>query len=177
MKIYGLKEIMICTKDIEKSFLSNLTSKELVELIITSLEEESTTLYVYDEYQFSHNSKFNIDINYQEADTTPPVTKGFIRLVFWQELDNGEARIDCELAGNIILNLRGNTFGCMNDWGYETFNRIITNEGTELFLETESFGNEVINVCFLNFKKECLLSIEDIKFNNNLIEQWQNVNI
>jgi hypothetical protein len=178
MKINGIKEIMIFTKDLEKSFLINLTSQQLIELINTSLSEESTLTYVYNEYEFDNNSELNIKVNYQEADTTPPVPEGMVRLVFWQELDEGNVSADLiGLQGDVTLNLKGNTYGCMDDWEYQTFDSLFTNTGTELFLESESYGNEKIYVYFLNSKKECAYSIADINSNDNLDEEFEEMKL
>ncbi len=51
-QIKGIKEIMICTHDLEKEDLANLTSIKLKELINNKLQESAQLLYVYDEYGF-----------------------------------------------------------------------------------------------------------------------------
>ena len=178
MKINGIKEIMIFTKNLEKSFLKNLTSQQLTELINTSLSEESTLTYVYNEYEIDINSELNIKFNYQVADATPPVSEGMVRLVFWKELEDGNVSADLiELQGDLTLNLKGNTYGCMDDWGYQTFDSLFTNTGTELFLESESYGNEKIYVYFLNSKKECSYSIADIIYNDNLDDEFEEMKL
>ena len=173
-QIKGIKEIMICTEDLKKEDLNKLTSIKLKELINEKLLEASQLLYVYDEYAFETDSDLRIDVCYEEIDSTPVVEEGMVRLVFWQELEQCNVNIDLkELSGNVTLNLKGNTFGCMNDWGYQSFEFITSNDGTELFLESESYGDENKTIYFLNSKKECAHSINDIDNNVTFDEEFE----
>ena len=134
-QIKGIKEIMICTYDLKKKDLDKLTPIKLKELINNKLQESSQLLYVYDEYSFETDSNNSIEICYKEIDSTPVVQEGMVRLVFWKELEqcNVNANLN-ELSGNVTLNLIGNTYGCMHDWGYHSFEFIRSDDGTELFL-------------------------------------------
>lgn len=173
-QIKGIKEIMICTYDLEKEDLAKLTSIKLKEIINNKLQESSQLLYVYDEYGFDTDSALSIEVCYEEIDSTPVVQEGMVRLVFWQELEQCNVNADLnELSGNVTLNLKGNTYGCMSDWGYQSFEFITSNDGTELFLESESYGDENKTIYFLNSKKECAYSINDIDNNITFDEEFE----
>ena len=175
-QIKGIKEIMICTEDLQKEDLDKLTSIQLKELINNKLLEASQILYVYDEYALETDSGLNIEVIYKEGDSSPPVPEGMVRLVFWQELEQCNVNADLnELRGNVTFNLKGNTYGCMSDWGYQSFEFITTNDGTELFLESESYGDENKTIYFLNSKKECVYSINDIDNNISLDEEFEDM--
>ena len=173
-QIKGIKEIMICTEDLKKEDLDKLTSIQLKELINKKLLEASQILYVYDESAFETDFGLNIEVIYKEGDSSPPVPEGMVRLVFWQVLEQCNVNADLnELSGNVTFNLKGNTYGCMSDWGYQTFEFITSNDGTELFLESESYGDENKTIYFLNSKKECAYSINDIDNNISLDEEYE----
>ena len=74
-QIKGIKEIMICTHDLEKEDLDNLTSIKLKELINNKLQESAQLLYVYDEYGFEADSALSIEVCYEEIDSTPSRTR------------------------------------------------------------------------------------------------------
>jgi len=114
-KIKGIKEIMICTHDLEKADLGKLTSIKLKELINNKLLESSQLLYVYDEHSFETDSALSIEVCYEGVDSTPVVKEGMVRLVFWQELEQCNVNADLnELSGNVTLNLKGNTIGAIS---------------------------------------------------------------
>jgi len=183
--INGITELRIFTDDITKEVLIKMTSEELKELINTGLINTIKSAYAYDTNNFGTDSGINIKVNYKEADKTEPIASGMLRIVALVEIPEKVA-CDYNLSdiGDLTLKINGNSFGCMNGLGYQTFEYSPEARGSEglyvLSLETNFKGGRPRNldlyknktVYFLNSKKECVYSINNLENNIRLDEKY-----
>ena len=176
--INGITKLVIFTEDITKEVLMKMTPEELKELINTGLINTRKSAYAYDAKNFGTDSGISIKVNYKEADKTEPIAEGMLRIVALAEVPEKVA-CDYNLSdiGDITLKINGNSFGCMNGLGYQTFQYSPEASGSDglyiLSLQTNFKGGRPRNlelyenktVYFLNSKKECSYSINDIDRN------------
>ena len=172
--ITGIKEIMIGSKDMSLIEFLGLSGEKIKDIIDVALLEESNLLYILDAPVFTIDNLM-VETIYINQDITHEIPEGFIRLVFWSELQNTNASMEVN-TGNIPtkLTFHGNNYGCLDDWGYSAFSMITTEKDDEVFLESESFGSETKTVYFLDSNKSCEHSIRDLDnnpdFNQEMID-------
>jgi hypothetical protein len=194
----GIRELMLFNCEINSNELLTMNHDELKSLIDSKLSEESFLVYRLDEWNgldegilnqsentnlfldeklFKHSGdeKINCKVIYNEKNQLPELNENQVRLVFWEELNESSASIDiAENIDNINLVINGNTFGCMDDWGYETFTEYsFTSAGKELdiYLSSESYGGQKEKVVYLiNSNGDCG-SIRDLDYNDNFADE------
>mgnify|MGYP001214210136 CR=1 FL=1 len=184
----GIKELMLFSHEINSNDLIAMNHEELKGLIDLKLSEESFQVYrldkgilnqpentnlFLDEKLFKHsgNGKINCKVIYNETNQLKKLTKNKIRIIAWEELE--QSNVSIELPNNledIECVINGNTFGCMDEWGFETFTEYsFTSSGKELdiSLDSESYGDQKDKVVYLiNANGDCG-SIRDIDYNDN----------
>ena len=90
-------------------------------------------------------NEIKCNVEHSEENLLPAIEENKIRLVCWEMLEETNATVDIpENISELTLKIKGNTYGCMDDWGnkaFETYSFIAGEEEKDLFFESESFGN------------------------------------
>ena len=154
-KIHGLSEIMLFHCDMDKKELFQTDRRDYSDFIDEKLLNESSQVFVLGEsfsdlkiavnFKIGDGNEINCKIEYSEENQLPAIEENKIRLVCWEMLEETNASIDIpEGINELNLKIKGNTYGCMDDWGnkaFENYSFIAGNEDQELYFESESFGN------------------------------------
>jgi len=154
-KIHGLSEIMLFHCDMDKKELFQTDRRAYSDFIDEKLLNESSQVFVLGEsfsdlkiavdFKIGDGNEINCKIEYSEENQLPAIEENKIRLVCWEMLEETNASIDIpEGISELNLKIKGNTYGCMDDWGnkaFENYSFIAENEDQELYFESESFGN------------------------------------
>ena len=154
-KIFGLSEIMLFHCDMDKKELFQTDRRDYSDFIDEKLLNESSQVFVLGEsfsdlkiavnFKIGDGNEINCKIEYSEENQLPAIEENKIRLVCWEMLEETNASIDIpEGISELNLKIKGNTYGCMDDWGnkaFENYSFIAENEDQELYFESESFGN------------------------------------
>jgi len=154
-KIHGLSEIMLFHCDMDKKELFQTDRRDYSDFIDEKLLNESSQVFVLGEsfsdlkiavdFKIGDGNEINCKIEYSEENQLPTIEENKIRLVCWEMLEETNASIDIpEGISELNLKIKGNTYGCMDDWGnkaFENYSFIAENEDQELYFESESFGN------------------------------------
>ena len=154
-KIHGLSEIMLFHCDMDKKELFQTDRRDYSDFIDEKLLNESSQVFVLGEsfsdlkivvdFKIGDGNEINCKIEYSEENQLPAIEENKIRLVCWEMLEETNASIDIpEGISELNLKIKGNTYGCMDDWGnkaFENYSFIAENEDQELYFESESFGN------------------------------------
>ena len=154
-KIHGLSEIMLFHCDMDKKELFQTDRRDYSDFIDEKLLNESSQVFVLGEsfsdlkiavnFKIGDGNEINCKIEYSEENQLPAIEENKIRLVCWEMLEETNALIDIpEGISELNLKIKGNTYGCMDDWGnkaFENYSFIAGNEDQELYFESESFGN------------------------------------
>ena len=154
-KIHGLSEIMLFHCDMDKKELFQTDRRAYSDFIDEKLLNESSQVFVLGEsfsdlkiavnFKIGDGNEINCMIEYSEENQLPAIEENKIRLVCWEMLEETNASIDIpEGISELNLKIKGNTYGCMDDWGnkaFENYSFIAENEDQELYFESESFGN------------------------------------
>ncbi len=154
-KIHGLSEIMLFHCDMDKKELFQTDRRDYSDFIDEKLLNESSQVFVLGEsfsdlkiavnFKIGDGNEINCKIEYSEENQLPAIEENKIRLVCWEMLEETNASIDIpEGISELNLKIKGNTYGCMDDWGnkaFENYSFIAGNEDQELYFESESFGN------------------------------------
>ena len=154
-KIHGLSEIMLFHCDMDKKELFQTDRRDYSDFIDEKLLNESSQVFVLGEsfsdlkiavnFKIGDGNEINCKIEYSEENQLPTIVENKIRLVCWEMLEETNASIDIpEGISELNLKIKGNTYGCMDDWGnkaFENYSFIAGNEDQELYFESESFGN------------------------------------
>jgi hypothetical protein len=154
-KIHGLSEIMLFYCDMDKKELFQTDRRDYSDFIDEKLLNESSQVFVLGEsysdnelvvdFKIGDGNEINCKIEYSEENQLPAIEENKIRLVCWEMLEETNASIDIpEGISELNLKIKGNTYGCMDEWGnkaFENYSFIAGNEDQELYFESESFGN------------------------------------
>ena len=151
-KIHGLSEIMLFHCDMDKKELFQTDRRDYSDFIDEKLLNESSQVFVLGEsaelvidFKIGEGKEINCKIEYSEENQLPAIEENKIRLVCWEMLEETNASIDIpEGTSELNLKIKGNTYGCMDEWGnkaFENYSFIAGNEDQELYFESESFGN------------------------------------
>ena len=154
-KIFGLSEIMLFHCDMDKKELFQTDRRDYSDFIDEKLLNESSQVFVLGEsfsdlkiavnFKIGDGNEINCKIEYSEENQLPAIEENKIRLVCWEMLEETNASIDIpEGISELNLKIKGNTYGCMDEWGnkaFENYSFIAENEDQELYFESESFGN------------------------------------
>ena len=154
-KIHGLSEIMLFHCDMDKKELFQTDRRDYSDFIDKKLLNESSQVFVLGEsisdnglvvdFKIGDGNKINCKIEYSEENQLPAIEENKIRLVCWEMLEETNASIDIpDGISELNLKIKGNTYGCMDEWGnkaFENYSFIAGNEDQELYFESESFGN------------------------------------
>ena len=154
-KIHGLSEIMLFHCDMDKKQLFQTDRRDYSDFIDEKLLNESSQVFVLGEsysdnellvdFKIGDGNEINCKIEYSEENQLPAIEENKIRLVCWEMLEETNASIDIpEGISELNLKIKGNTYGCMDEWGnkaFENYSFIAENEDQELYFESESFGN------------------------------------
>ena len=154
-KIYGLSEMMLFHCDMDKKELFQTDRRDYSDFIDEKLLNESSQVFVLGEsysdnelvvdFKIGDGNEINCKIEYSEENQLPAIEENKIRLVCWEMLEETNASIDIpEGISELNLKIKGNTYGCMDEWGnkaFENYSFIAENEDQELYFESESFGN------------------------------------
>tara|TARA_Y100000031_G_scaffold55554_1_gene63172 strand:- start:192 stop:596 length:405 start_codon:yes stop_codon:yes gene_type:complete len=105
-------------------------------------------------------NEIKCNVEHSEENLLPAIEENKIRLVCWEMLEETNATVDIpDNISELTLKIKGNTYGCMDDWGnkaFEAYSFIAGNEDKNLFFESESFGNaEEKLFYFLDSKGNC----------------------
>ena len=154
-KIHGLSEIMLFHCDMDKKELFQTDRRDYSDFIDEKLLNESYQVFVLGEsysdnelvvdFKIGDGNEINCKIEYSEENQLPAIEENKIRLVCWEMLEETNASIDIpDGISELNLKIKGNTYGCMDEWGnkaFENYSFIAENEDQELYFESESFGN------------------------------------
>ena len=154
-KIHGLSEIMLFHCDMDKKELFQTDRRDYSDFIDEKLLNESSQVFVLGEsysdnelvvdFKIGDGNEINCKIEYSEENQLPAIEENKIRLVCWEMLEETNASIDIpEGISELNLKIKGNTYGCMDEWGnkaFENYSFIAENEDQELYFESESFGD------------------------------------
>ena len=169
-KIHGLSEIMLFHCDMDKKELFQTDRRDYSDFIDEKLLNESSQVFVLGEsysdnelvvdFKIGDGNEINCKIEYSEENQLPAIEENKIRLVCWEMLEETNASIDIpEGISELNLKIKGNTYGCMDEWGnkaFENFSFIAKNEDQELYFESESFGDIKEKVFyFIDFNGNC----------------------
>tara|TARA_B100000787_G_scaffold101655_1_gene75143 strand:+ start:166 stop:702 length:537 start_codon:yes stop_codon:yes gene_type:complete len=139
----------------DKKELFQTDRRDYSDFIDEKLLNESSQVFVLGEsfsdlkiavnFKIGDGNEINCKIEYSEENQLPAIEENKIRLVCWEMLEETNASIDIpEGISELNLKIKGNTYGCMDDWGnkaFENYSFIAGNEDQELYFESESFGN------------------------------------
>ena len=130
-KISGLSEMMLHHCDIDKEQFLQMDAEELRALIDEKITGESLqvfalTTYIPDgkteielQFKIGDGNEIKSNVEYSEKNQLPAIEENKIRLVFWEMLEDTSATIDVpDDIGKLTLKVEGNTYGCMDEWGY-----------------------------------------------------------
>ena len=189
----GLTKIRISMEDITKESFKNMSSEELKSLIQNGLLNTRKKAYVYDTNNFGTDFGIELKVDFEESDKTQPVADGTLRIVALIEIpekvscDWDLSELDLTGVEDFTIKINGNSFGCMNSLGYQTFEfppevrgnkevyilSLDTNDKTNfkggLPVNLELYKN--MSVFILNEKKECIYSINNLENNLRLDEK------
>jgi hypothetical protein len=151
-KIFGLSEMMLFHCDMDKKELFKTERRDYSDFIDEKLLNESYQVFVLGEsaelvinFKIGDGNEINCKIEYSEENQLPAIEENKIRLVCWEMLEETNASIDIpEGISELNLKIKGNTYGCMDEWGnkaFENYSFIAGNKDQELYFESESFGN------------------------------------
>ncbi|AXE61918.1 hypothetical protein [Candidatus Thioglobus sp. NP1] len=169
-KIHGLSEIMLFHCDMDKKELFQTDRRDYSDFIDEKLLNESSQVFVLGEsysdnelvvdFKIGDGNEINCKIEYSEENQLPAIEENKIRLVCWEMLEETNASIDIpEGISELNLKIKGNTYGCMDEWGnkaFENYSFIAGNEDQELYFESESFGDIKEKVFyFIDFNGNC----------------------
>lgn len=190
----GLTKIRIFMEDITKESFKNMSSEELKVFIHNGLLNTRKKAYVYDVNNFSTDTGIELNVNFKESDKTPPVADGDLRIVSLVEIpekvtcDWNLSELDLNGIEGFTIKINGNSFGCMNSLGYQTFQfppevrgnketyilSLNTNDKTKfkggLPLNLDLYKN--MSVFVLNEMKECIYSINNLENEIRLNEKY-----
>jgi len=158
-----------------------MTPGLLKQMIASKLLDESLQVFLLDENNFSliGDKEINCKIKYTERDQLPELNENQVRLVFWEELNESSASIDiAENIDNINLVINGNTFGCMDDWGFQAFTEYSFNTSdtkVEVYFNSESYGGQKDKVVYFIGSSGNCISIGDIDNNDDFEEELSEV--
>ena len=141
--------------DMDKKELFQTDRRDYSDFIDKKLLNESCQVFVLGEsisdnglvvdFKIGDGNKINCKIEYSEENQLPAIEENKIRLVCWEMLEETNASIDIpDGISELNLKIKGNTYGCMDEWGnkaFENYSFIAENEDQELYFESESFGN------------------------------------
>ena len=154
-KVHGLSEIMIFHCDMDKDELFQTARRDYSDFIDEKILSESYQAFILRE-SYSDNglildlkigdgNEIKCNVEYSEENLLPAIEENKIRLVCWEMLEETNATIDIpDNISELTLKIKGNTYGCMDDWGnkaFEAYSFFAGNEDKNLFFESESFGN------------------------------------
>lgn len=153
----GIKELMIAEHELSIKEFTNIKPNELIQVRNRKLEEESILIYeasrsfadddsndlIY-EFSISGDSEIETEIEYIDNDADRSVKKDHVKLVFLEKLEEHNISLDLpENSDKISLKANGNYFGCLDDYGYKSFDSYelhVNNENKNIFFESESHG-------------------------------------
>ena len=184
----SIRELMLFNYEINSNELFVMEHDELKELIDKNLSEISYQVYRLDDdnlnqsentnlfldqklFKHSGDKKINCKVIYNEENRLEKLTKNKIRIISWEELE--VSNVSIELPDNLndlkcVIN--GNTFGCMDDWGFQTFTEYSftsADKKLDIYLDSESYGEQKEKVAyFINSNGDCV-SIRDLDYNDN----------
>ena len=154
-KVHGLSEIMIFHCDMDKDELFQTARRDYSDFIDEKILSESYQAFILRE-SYSDNglildlkigdgNEIKCNVEHSEENLLPAIEENKIRLVCWEMLEETNATVDIpDNISELTLKIKGNTYGCMDDWGnkaFEAYSFIAGNEDKDLFFESESFGN------------------------------------
>ena len=175
-KVFGLKELMLYETVIEEKRLIEMDAVELKTMIDDKLLNESFQVFLInrDEFELSGKRKIEVSIKFNERDHMPQIEPGHIRLVFWEELADANVQVQIPAGiDDLRLVVDGNTFGCMDDWGNETFTEyslVSKEKELDIYFESESFGEQADKVVYLIKSDSESESIRDLDSNTDFAE-------
>ena len=186
-ELKGFKEIMLCDCIINKRKLINMSPNSLKEMMSQKLLDESVQVFILnrDDFGFMGEKQIKSSIQYTERDHLKEIEKDSVRLVFWEELEKASVSLDIpEKINEINLVVDGNTFGCMDNWGHETFTDysfISDGKEIEINLISESYGKSIDKVvCLINCsgKAEFIRNLDfNDDFSDELLEAFNELEI
>ena len=179
---------MLCNYEINSDELFSMEHNELKDLIDKNLSEMSYQVYRLDDdnlnqsentnlfldqklFKHSGDKKINCKVIYNEKNKLDKLTKNRIRIISWEELEVSNVSIELpDNLNDIKCMINGNTFGCMDDWGFQTFTEYSftsADKKLDIYLNSESYGEQKEKVAyFINSNGDCV-SIRDLDYNDN----------
>ena len=184
----GIRELMLCNYEINSNELFSIEHNELKDLIDKNLSEMSYQVYRLDDdslnqlentnllldqkiFKYSGDKKINCKVIYNEENKLEKLTKNKIRIISWEELEVSNVSIELpDNINDIKCMISGNTFGCMDDWGFRTFTEYSftsADKKLDIYFNSESYGEQKEKVAyFINSNGNCV-SIRDLDYNDN----------
>ena len=114
-------------EDVTKESFKNMSSEELKSLIQNGLLNTRKKAYVYDTNNFETDFGIELKVEFEESDKTQPVADGNLRIVALIEIpekvscDWDLSELDLTGIQDFTIKINGNSFGCTNSLGYQTF--------------------------------------------------------
>ena len=179
-EVKGIKEIMLCQFSIEKTELYSMDPSELKELINNKILEESEQVFVVDKNKFTISDyKGAVEVEYDIHPPDEPVEDNHVRLVCWEELEGAKVNIEIpNRLDSLNLILQGSTYGCMDDWGFDTFQYCdlkTPDEEYYPFFESESFGEQEDKVLYFIDSNGNCESIRDLDNNEDIESEFSEI--
>ena len=187
IKYTSIHELMLINYEINVNELKGMSHTDIKDMIDTKLSEESVIVYRLDENLEDSNNLFLIKkifgkfgneihckVQYKEG-LVNKVPKNKIRIVAWEalKLSNVSVKLS-ESIDNLEFTIRGNNFGCMDDWGYQTFTDysfISNGKKLDIYVDSESHGAQVEKVVYFINSKDSCISIRDLDNNENFSDE------
>ena len=175
-KVHGLSEMMLHHCDLEKDEFLEMDAEGLKTFIVKKITGESMQVFVLTtilsdggeielEFKIGDGNEIKSNVEYSEKNQLPAIEENKIRLVFWEMLEDTSATIDVpDDIGKLTLKVEGNTYGCMDEWGYPntigTYSFFAGEKEQDIFFESESSGNVKEKVVYFLDSKGTRESIE-----------------
>ena len=147
-KIKGIEEIMLYHFDMDAPKFFEMKMTELKKFIDDNYENNSLQVFVLsdEKVQIGDEKKIKCTNEYSEKNYLPKIEKNKIRIVSWEGLENTDIKIDIsENIQEVTIKIKGNTYGCMDEWGNRTFTDYTIHSGgkkiNHSYFESESYGS------------------------------------
>ena len=177
-KIKGIEEMMLYHFDMDASKFFEMNVTDLKKFIDNNHENNSLQVFVLsdEKLQIGDEKEIKCTNEYSEKNYLPAIEKNKIRIVSWERLENTNIKIDInDSIKEVTLQIKGNTYGCMDEWGNRTFSDYTFYSDRKkidhCYFESESYGSIKEKVYyFLNDRGQLGSIGQDENFEEQLSE-------
>jgi len=144
-----------------------ITDESLQVFVLTTILSDGGEIEL--EFKIGDGNEIKSNVEYSEKNQLPAIEENKIRLVFWEMLEDTSATIDVpDDIGKLTLKVEGNTYGCMDEWGYPntigTYSFFAGAKEQDIFFESESSGNVKEKVVYFLDSKGTRVSLTEVDF-------------